>query len=76
MPSWETRSRKSGLNSESRIKTSIRYGKQASDERLYTERKEGGRQLKSFKDVYKETRIKVACYLAIGNIINGKESLE
>ena len=49
----------------------IKYGKQASDERFSTERKEGGRQLKSFKDVYKETRIKVACYLAIGNIING-----
>lgn len=40
------------------------HGKQASDERLYTERKEGGRGLKSFKDVYQETKVRVACYLA------------
>ena len=32
-----------------------KHGKQASDERLYTEREEGGRGLKSFKDVHKET---------------------
>ena len=40
------------------------HGRQASDEKLYTERKEGGRGLKSFKDVYKETKVRVACYLA------------
>ena len=44
-----------------------KHGKQASDERLYTEKKEGGRGLKNFKDVYKETRVRVACYLAIGD---------
>ena len=40
---------------------------QASDERLYTDRKEGGRGLSSFKDVYKQTRVRVACYLALSN---------
>ena len=35
-------------------------GKQASDERLYLKREDGGRGLKSIRDVYKETRIRVA----------------
>ena len=35
--------------------------KQASDERLYLKREDGGRGLKSIKDVYKETRLRVAC---------------
>ena len=43
------------------------HGTQASDERLYTDRKEGGRGLSSFKDVYKQTRVRVACYLALSN---------
>ena len=42
------------------------HGRQSSDERLYTKRTEGGRGLKSFKEVYDETRTRVACY--IGNI--------
>ena len=37
-------------------------GWQASDERLYLKRA-GGRGLKSMKDVYKETRLRVACYM-------------
>ena len=49
------------------FRQSNKHGKQASDERLYTERKEGGRGLKSVKDVYKETRERVACYLTIEN---------
>ena len=40
------------------------HGKQASDERLYEDRREGGRGMRSFKDVYNETRTRVACYLA------------
>ena len=40
------------------------HGRQSSDERLYTKRTEGGRGLKSFKEVYDETRIRVACYMA------------
>ena len=40
------------------------YGRQSSDERLYTKRTEGGRGLKSFKEVYDETRTRVACYMA------------
>ena len=39
-------------------------GRQASDERLYLKREKGGRGLKSLMDVYKETRLRVACYMA------------
>ena len=39
-------------------------GRQASDERLYLKREKGGRGLKSMMDVYKETRLRVACYIA------------
>ena len=38
-------------------------GRQASNERLYLKREAGGRGLKSMKDVYKETRLRVACYM-------------
>ena len=38
-------------------------GRQASDERLYLKREKGGRGLKSMMDVYKETRLRVACYM-------------
>ena len=37
-------------------------GRQVSDERLYLEREKGGRGLKSMMGVYKETRLRVACY--------------
>ena len=40
------------------------HGKQSSDERLYLKRNEGGRGLKSFKEVYDETKTRVACYMA------------
>ena len=39
-------------------------GRQASNERLYLKREKGGRGLKSLRDVYKETRLRVACYMA------------
>ena len=42
-------------------------GRQASDERLYLKREKGGRGLKSMRDVYKETRLRVACYMAKSN---------
>jgi hypothetical protein len=37
---------------------------EASDERLYLKRERGGRGLKSLRDAYKETRLRVACYMA------------
>ena len=40
------------------------HGKQASDKRLYGRREEGGRGLKSFREVYDETKVRVACYMA------------
>ncbi len=39
-------------------------GRQACDERLYVKREKGGRGLKSLRDTYKETRLRVACYMA------------
>ena len=39
-------------------------GRQSSDERLYLKREEGGRGLKSLRDIYKETKLRVACYMA------------
>ena len=38
-------------------------GRQGSDERLYMRRENGGRGLKSFKDIYIETKTRVALYL-------------
>ena len=50
------------------VKSTLRregyHGRQASDERLYSKRKDGGRGLKSFKEVYDETKTRVACYMA------------
>ena len=40
------------------------HGKQASDERLYGPREEGGIGLKSFREVYDETKVRIACYMA------------
>ena len=39
------------------------HGKQASDERLHMRRENGGRGLKSMKDLYEETKVRVACYM-------------
>ena len=39
-------------------------GMQASDERLYLKREDGGRGIKSLRDIYKEMRLRVACYMA------------
>ena len=47
---------------ELRVKNML--GRQASDERLYLKRERGGRGLKSFRDAYRETRLRVACYMA------------
>ena len=50
------------------VKSALRregfHGRQSSDERLFTNRREGGRGLKSFKEVYDETKTRVACYMA------------
>ena len=40
-------------------------GRKSSDERFYLKREEGGRGLKSLQDVYKETKLRVACYMAM-----------
>ena len=49
------------IKRESRQKSML--GRQASDERLYLKRAKGGRGLKSLRDTYKETRLRVACYM-------------
>ena len=38
--------------------------RQGSDERLYLKREDGGRGLKSMREVYKETRLRVTCCMA------------
>ena len=38
--------------------------RQSSDERLFTNRQEGGRGLKSFKEVWDESKTRVACYMS------------
>ena len=45
-------------------------GRQGSDERLYIKREDGGRGLKSMRDVYKETRLRVTCYMAMAKSTN------
>ena len=40
------------------------HGRQSSNERLYSNRNEGGRGLKSLKQAYSETKIWIACYMA------------
>ena len=39
-------------------------GKQSSNERMYLIREDGGRGITSLRDIYKETRLRVACYMA------------
>ena len=39
-------------------------GKQSSNERLYLRREDSGRGIKSLKDIYKETRLRIACHMA------------
>ena len=39
-------------------------GRQSSDERSYLSRNLGGRGLKSLRDMYMETNIRIACYMA------------
>ena len=41
------------------------HERQSSDDRLYSKRIGGGRGLKSFKEVYDETKTRVACYMAL-----------
>ena len=41
------------------------HGRQSSDKRLYLKRNEGGRGLKSFKEVYDETKTRGVCYMAV-----------
>ena len=46
------------------MRSSNILGKQGSDERLYLKREDGSRGIKSMRDVYQETRLKVTCYMA------------
>lgn len=50
------------------------HGRQCSDERLYLRRDIGGRGIKSFKDAYAETKVRVACYMAFSENIWIKEA--
>ena len=47
-----------------KLRSKNMLGKQSSDERLYLKREDGGREIKSLNDICKDTRLKVACYMA------------
>ena len=49
------------------LRKSNMLGNQASDERLYLKRDQGGRGLQSMRDAYAETRTRVACYMCNSN---------
>ena len=53
------------IKRELRVKNML--GIQANDERLYLKRDQGGRGLQSMRDVYIETRTRVACYMCKSN---------
>ena len=46
------------------LKSNNMLGGQSSNERLYLKRNVRGRGLKSLRVVYKETKMKLACYMA------------
>ena len=41
--------------------------RQANNERLYKKRKDGGRELKSLREVREETRLRVGCYMFVSD---------
>ena len=41
------------------------HGRQASNERLYLKRNSGGQSLKCLTGMYKETKVIIACYMAM-----------
>ena len=59
------------------VRSSNILGKQGSYERLYLKREDGGRGIKSMRDVYQETRLRVAYYMACrqiaGFVLHGEE---
>ena len=40
------------------------FEKEPNNERLYLIREDGGRGIKSLRDIYKETKLRVTCYMA------------
>ena len=44
------------------LRENYMHGRQSSDERLYLKRQLGRRGIKSFQDVYTETKVRVVCY--------------
>ena len=46
-----------------KLRSKIMLGKQSSNERLYLIREDGGRGMKSLRDIYKETRLRVTFYM-------------
>ena len=40
------------------------FGKESNNERLYLIREDGVRGIKSLRDIYKETKLRVTCYMA------------
>ena len=51
-------------NTISALRDNGMLGRQSSDERLYMKRQNDGRGSKSLKDVYRDTKVRVTCYMA------------
>ena len=51
------------LKKELRLKNIL--SRQSSDERLYMKRQVGGRGLKSLREVYQETKVRIATYMSM-----------
>ena len=50
-------------------------GRQTSDERLYMKIKDKGRGLKSLKEVFDETSLRVGYYMFVSQILGGSRRL-
>jgi len=50
-----------------KLRGKMAHGRICSDERLYMHRRNGGRGLKSLREIYRETKTRIACYLALSD---------
>ena len=50
-------------------------GQQTSDERLHMKIRDKGRRLKSLKEVYDETRLRVGYFMFVSQILGGSRRL-
>ena len=49
------------------LRRKLMHGKQPSDERLYPSRRASGKGVKSLRDVYKQTKVRVIRYMVVSD---------